>query len=201
LLEKLAINKETMKTRPIATHLLKILMDEIEEQFILSGKKFLVLCEMENKINIEKFHTLKIELRNLRTYERKSQGCEFRNFAYKFALKKVIIFLLSLLFIGDNFKMKSSILNKNDVIYRCELMLTEHPKRYIKESLIMTEFPKHSFPMQASSLENYLKERHMKVRAALEKKWRQTLLDELKDNLIPFYNVYEVLLLIIFYMN
>ena len=71
-------------------------------------------------------------------------------------------------------------------------MLTEHPKKYIKESLIMTEFPRGSFPFQASQLESYLKDRHLKVRSALEKKWRQLLLDELKDNLIQFYNVYEV---------
>ena len=88
-MERLAINKETVKTRPVATHLLKILMDEIEEQYLLAGKKFLVLKEMEDKDNIEKFRNLKIEIRNLLKNERRSQGCEFKNFSFKFSLKKV----------------------------------------------------------------------------------------------------------------
>jgi len=89
LIEKLALNKEIIKTQPITTHLLKILMEEIEIQFILSGKKFLVLIEMENNQAKEKFSSLKIRIRNFPKNSQKAQGCEFRNFAYKFSLRKV----------------------------------------------------------------------------------------------------------------
>jgi len=78
------------------------------------------------------------------------------------------------------------------VIYKCELLLREHPKRHLKETLIMTQFPKEVFPIQISDFEGILKERQLRIQIALQKKWRQFLLDELKDNLIQFYNVYEV---------
>ena len=80
------------------------------------------------------------------------------------------------------------------MVYKCELLLTEHPKRHIKENLIRTDFQKENFPFEINELEKLLKERHLNIRNDLQKKWRQFLLDELKDNLIIFYNVYEVIL-------
>ena len=73
----------------MVTHLLKILIDEIEDQYVLSGKKFLVLYEMEKTRNIQKFTDLRVKLRYLPKSHIKSQGCDFRNFSYKFCLKKV----------------------------------------------------------------------------------------------------------------
>lgn len=123
------------------------------------------------------FKENRIKIRKLPLIAKKHfQHCKFSNkHSFQQALKKI----------------KASLLNKNDIFYKCTLLLKKDPIETTKERLIRTNIPPESFPMDLKVLEEMFNEQHLKIRVLLEKSWRTLLIEELKETLFPHFNLYE----------